>query len=527
MLDIAITNGWVIDGTGNPAFRADVGIAGDRIVVVGPLEGATARKVIDAAGRVVCPGFVDCHSHSDRTILANRPALSSLYQGVTTEIVGSCGMGVAPLSDINRADVAHDAGDAYAVDWMTFGEFLDRVAEGIGINMGFQVGHGALRSAVMAPPLDRPPSEDDMAAMERLLAESLDAGGIGLSFGLEFMPGRAADAEELRRLCAVAAARHRTTSWHVRNRDRRFEEAVDEALEVTRAAGARLQLSHLSAKPGSAPRAWNRVMEAVRLARDEGQDVQCDMIPYTVGPGELATILPDWASRGTPEEVRARLRDPETRRRLVAESDRYWLLFHRREWDKLTLARCPSHPEWLGMTFREIGAATGRDPFDCVYDILADEAETLSVGVNGVLFSEGDIQEWLADPLFAIAADGTTLPDSGSLTRLANHPNCYGWTPRVIQTLVRELRVLRLEEAIRKMTSMPAARFVGDRGILRRGMKADVIVFDPGRFTTRATFLAPHVYAEGMDDVVVNGRLALAEGSPTGELAGRVLGRCG
>ena len=525
MFDIIIANGWVIDGTGNPAFRGDVAVAGERIAEVGSLEGAAARTIIDATGRVVCPGFVDCHSHSDRTILANRAALSSLYQGVTTEIVGNCGMGVAPLSNLNRAEAAHDAGDAYAVDWTSFGEFLDRVEEGIGINMGFQVGHGVLRSSVMASPLDRPPTEGEMTAMERLLAASLDVGGIGLSFGLEFMPGRAADADELRRLCIVAASRHCTTSWHVRNRDRRFEEAVDEALAVTRSAGARLQLSHLSAKPGSAPRAWNRVMEAVRLARDEGQDVQCDMIPYTVGPGELATILPDWASRGTPEEVRARLRDPETRRRLAAESDRYWLLFYYREWDKLTLARCSSHPEWLGMTFREIGAATGQDPFDCVYDILADEAETLSVGVNGVLFSEGDIQEWLADPLFAIAADGTTLPDSGPLTRLANHPNCYGWTPRVVQTLVRELRVLRLEEAIRKMTSMPAARFVDDRGILRRGMVADVIVFDPSRFVTRATFMAPHVYAEGMEYVVVNGRLALAEGAPTGELAGRVLGR--
>jgi N-acyl-D-aspartate/D-glutamate deacylase len=317
------------------------------------------------------------------------------------------------------------------------------------------------------------------------------------------------------------------TAWHVRNRDRRFVEAVEEALAVTRAAGAGLQLSHLSAKPGSSPRAWNRCMEAVRLARSEGHDVQCDMIPYTIGPGGLSTILPDWATEGTIEEVQTRLRDREVRKKLVAESDRYWFLFYYREWDKLTLTRSRAHPEWIGMTLREIGEAAGKDPFDCVYDILADEGEGMfAAGVNGVLFSEGDVAEWISDPLFSIAADGMTLKDSGPLTQAGHHPNCYGWTPRVIQKYVRELRTMGLEEAIRKMTSLPTERFgLIDRGILRTDMMADVLVFDEQAFKTRATFLNPHVYAEGMDHVLVNGRLALEKGTPTGTLAGRVLGR--
>jgi len=357
------------------------------------------------------------------------------------------------------------------------------------------------------------------------VAEALDAGAIGLSFGLEFIPGRVADAEELRRLCVVAAERNKLTSWHVRNRDRKFVEAVDEAISVTRAAGASLQLSHLSAKPGSSPRSWNRVMEQVYLAREGGLDVQCDMIPYVAGPGKMSTILPTWATRGTVPEIQTRLRDPQTRELLMAESDRYWFLFYYREWDKLTLTSSCSHPDWVGLTFREIGDAAGKDPFDCVYDILADEGNMMdATKVNGVLFSEGDIVEWLSDPLFSIASDGFTSTDSGPLTSVANHPNCYGWTPTVIQKYVRELRVLRLEEAIRKMTSMPAARFgLTQRGILRAGMLADVVVFDDAKFQARSTYLKPHVYAEGIDFVIVNGQLALEDGTPTGRLAGRVL----
>jgi N-acyl-D-amino-acid deacylase len=524
MLDILIANGWVIDGTGNPGFPADVAVEGERIVAVGRLPQASAVRVIDARDKIVCPGFVDCHSHSDRSILPNRQALSNLYQGVTTEIVGCCGVGSAPVSDLGRQKMAETLGEVHLPRWQSVGEFLQRMAEGIGVNIGYQVGHNAVRQMAMAGPLDREPTETEMQCMERLVAEALDAGAIGLSFGLEFMPGRAAGREELRRLCRVAAERQRMTSWHVRNRDRCFEEAVEEALTVTRETGAGLQLSHLSAKPGSSSRAWNRVMEAVRLARHQGQDVQCDMIPYTVGPGALSAILPGWATQGTLGEVRARLRDPQLRRRLVTEADRYWLLFAYREWDKLTLARSVAHPQWIGMTLRQIGEMAGKDPFDCVYDLLADEGEGLGVGVNGTLFSEGDIIEWLADPLFSIASDGMTLPTEGPVARLAHHPNCYGWAPRVIQTFVHELRALRLEEAVRKMTSQPASRYVSDRGLLRAGMLADVIVWDEQRFRTRATYLVPQSYAEGVEQVIVNGQLALHDGVPTGLLAGRVLG---
>ena len=529
MFGILIRNGRIVDGTGNPWFPGDVAIDGSHIAAIGSLSEAEARLVIDAAGKVVCPGFVDCHSHSERTILANRKATSSIYQGVTTEIAGNCGMGFAPITDLSRPSMEKFVAfftPEVPVDWSGFGEWLDRIQRGTAMNIGLQVGHHVIRRAVMGME-DRAPTPDEMRTMENLVAESLDAGAIGLSFGLEFMPGRVADSEELRRLCAVVAARNKMTSWHVRNRDRKFTEAVAEAIEVTRSAGAGLQLSHLSAKPGSAPRAWNQVMELVYLARSQGQDVQCDMIPYVAGPGRLSTILPTWATQGTTAEVQKRLRDPEIRKILMAESDRYWLLFYYREWDKLTLTASQAHPEWVGMTFREIGEDAGKDPFECVYDILADEGESMDeTKINGVLFSEGDIVEWLSDPLFSIAADGFTTVDNGPLTAFSNHPNCYGWTPTVIGKYVREQRTLQLEEAICKMTSQPASRFgLYDRGLLREGMKADVIVFDEAQFTTRATYLKPHAYAEGMEWVLVNGQIALEQGVPTGALAGEVLGR--
>jgi N-acyl-D-aspartate/D-glutamate deacylase len=316
------------------------------------------------------------------------------------------------------------------------------------------------------------------------------------------------------------------TSWHVRNRDRRFIEAVQEAIDATRDAGAALQLSHLSAKPGSTPRAWNRCMELVRLARAQGQDVQCDMIPYTTGPGLLSAILPDWAVQGTPDEIAARLRQPAVRQQLLAQTDRYWLLFHFREWDKLTLTGHRAHPDWLGMTFREIGAAAGKDPFEVVFDLLAEAGEGLWVWINGMLFSEGDIIEWLSDPTFSIASDGFTATENGPLAAAANHPGNYGWTPTVIQKYVGELRAFSLETAILKMTSQPAARFgIYDRGLLRAGAYADVLIFDAQKFKTRATYLKPNVYAEGMEYVFVNGRAALDAGAPTRALAGRVLRR--
>jgi N-acyl-D-amino-acid deacylase len=529
MYDILIRNGKIMDGTGNPWFPADVGIVGDTIAEIGNLSSAEGELEINAAGKIVCPGFVDCHSHTDRKILANRQAASALLQGVTTEIVGNCGKGPAPITETSRSGmekILESFCPSVTVDWSTCGEYLDRLEEGIGVNLGYLVGHETIRRGAMGVEA-RAPSEDEMQEMERLVAESLDAGAIGLSFGLEFLPGRVADSEELRRLCRVAAARHKPTAWHVRNRDRRFLEAVREAIQVTRNVGARLQLSHLSAKPGSSPRAWNRVMEEVRLARAKGHDVQCDMIPYTIGPGRLSTILPDWATEGAIEEIQARLRDPETREKLKQESDRYWFLFYYREWDKVSVIHTNSHPDWIGMTFREIGEAEGKNPFDCVYDLLADEAESLhAVGVNGVLFSEGDIVEWLSDPLFSIASDGFTAKESGKGPEMGNHPACYGWTPRVIQRYVDERRIMSLEEAVRKMSSMPAARFdLYDRGVLRKDAVADVIVFSVDDFQTRATYQDPHTYAEGMSYVIVNGELAVDDGEVTDGLHGRVLGR--
>jgi N-acyl-D-amino-acid deacylase len=527
MFDVLIRGGRIIDGTGNPWFLGDIGILKDRIVAVGSIPEADAAVQINAHGKVVCPGFVDCHSHSDQTILANRQAASSLYQGVTTEFVGNCGLGFAPISERNRQAMTKAVGNTcpgVPLDWGEFAEFCDRIAEGTAINMGLLVAHGVVRRAVMGM-ADRCPTETEMVAMERLVDEALDAGALGISFGLEFMPGRAAHGEELRRLCAIAGRKDKITSWHVRNRDLQFLEAVDEAISVTREAGATLQLSHLSAKPGSGYRSWNRVMEAVRLARAEGHDVQCDMIPYKVGPGLMSAILPAWASQGSTQEIQARLRDRIVRKQLVAESNRYWFLFHDREWDKLTLTVSSSHPEWVGMTLRQIGESANKDPFECVFDILADEGEGMDqVWINGELFSEGDVAEWIADPLFSIASDGFTTTEGGPLSTLTNHPNCYGWTPTVVQKYVRELCLLSLESAIRKTTSMPAQRFgLMDRGILRPGMYADVIVFDEERFTTASTYGHPHIYAQGMEYVLVNGRLALQHGTLTGDLAGRVL----
>ncbi len=529
MYDILIRDGKIVDGAGAPWFRADLAIAGDKIVALGDLRDREAAVTLDAAGKIVCPGFIDAHSHSDLSIQANPTALSSLYQGVVTEIVGNCGLSVAPVSEISRPILRRQLRTPEpdpTLDWTTFADYLGRLAGQIAINIGAQVGHGSVRRAVLGHRA-QPPTEDDLRALERLTAESLDAGALGLSFGLEYAPGSDAGPEELRRLCAVAASRRKLTSWHVRNRDRRFEAAIAEAIDVTHAAGAALQLAHLSAKPGSSPRAWNRVMEQVHLARAAGDDIQCDMIPFVAGPGLLSAILPEWAWRGGPAEIQARLRDPATRRRLAEDSDRYWLMFHDRQWDRVVLATSRAHPEWVGLSFREIGERAGADPFEAVFDILADEGEGMEgIWITGFLFSEGDVIEWMRDPLFSIASDGFTARADAAWAPVANHPNSFGWTPLVIQKYVGEYRAMRLEEAIHKMTGMPAARFgLPDRGILRPGLQADVLVFDAARFKTRAAYAQPHHYAEGMEQVIINGQWALRDGRPTGARAGRLLTR--
>lgn len=529
-LDVLIAGGWIVDGTGNPAYPADIAIEDDRIVEVGRLPGATAARTIDATGRIVTPGFIDAHSHSDWTLLANPTAESAIRQGVTTEIVGNCGHSQAPIGDASRAattEFLRSYGYGRDATWDSFGSYLDVVREtGTSINYGFLIGHNSLRSAVgiTGPESD----EAQRSRMERLVAESLEQGALGLSTGLEFDPGRSAPREEIRRLAGAMRPYAGIYVSHVRNRSSEIVDATEEFFDYVAAAGGRGQFSHLNvrANTGAAPDAWEWAVERIARARREGVDALTDTISMTQGLGGMTAILPPWLLADGMEVGAERLRDPEIRRRLRTECDRYWRFIHRGEWHRVRLMASPEHPELNTLTFPEIAERRGTDEWDAYFDLLADAGGAMDrLLMFGDLYSEQHLADMVSSPLFMLAVDAvnsTTQP--GVLADRTRQPLVYAGQLTYLTKFVKETGLLRLEDAVRKMTSMPATHFgLGRRGLLAPGYAADVAVLDMERIRTPATIMDPAVYAEGVDHVLVNGTIVLDAGRHTGIRSGRPL----
>ena len=526
-LDVLIVGGTVVDGSGAPAKRADVGIEGDRIAFVGRANGATARRLVDATGRVVAPGVIDIHTHADFTLLEEPAGRSPLRQGVTTEVVGNCGQSYAPITDRNADTITQRSlswQPSVEVTWRSVGEYLERAADGNGVNCYFLVGHGAIRTAVLGFD-ERPATKDEVRGMARLVETALDEGARGLSFGLEYPPARAATAEEQTALATVVARRDGFVGCHMRNRDVDFEPNVDEILGVARDSGGRLQLSHFTAKPGTPDGAWERILGRVDQARVEGLDLGLDVYPYHTGPGFATAFLPEWAVTGGPTALLARLADREARTRIRGDYDRYWRFLAAGEWDRLSLAYSSAHPDWIGEQFDVLAGRLGVEPIDVLVRLFEDEGAGLGrVTVNGRLFSEAYVRECLTHPLFAIGSDGWRGTRDGGPDEVAHHPNCWGWVPKVLGEYVRDERVLPLEGAIHKMTGYPADRLaLIDRGRLSPGCYADVMVFDPAIVGTESTFARPAAQPVGISHVFVNGRAAVLDGQLTDERAGRLL----
>jgi N-acyl-D-amino-acid deacylase len=513
MLDVLIRDGMVVDGTGSPWTRADVGIAGRRVVAVGHLEGAGAGRTVDAAGLAVAPGFIDCHSHSDGGVLQNRGCESTLLQGVTTEVVGNCGSSPAPR-------VGPDG------QLTSFAAFLEEVdAGGLGANYAFLVGHGAIRRAVMGVQ-ERPPTEEEQGAMERLLAQSLDEGAYGLSTGLEFVPGRAATLTELIGLNRVLAGYDRVHATHQRNRNEGFEASVAEAIAHSEPAGVRLQIAHNNARYGSPPGAWERVMEQIEGARRRGLDVSCDTTTYTRGGGGMSAVLPPWLLDAGPAEAARRLGDPVVREKVKGDCRRYWLRVADGKWDELWLGRTVNSQQHFGKSFLEIAEELRRvDPMDAYLDILAGEGEHLTgAGMFGVVKDEAHLRQMLTHPLYAAEAYARSAPLEGPLAQRVNHPASFGWTAYILGTCAREKGWLSLESAVHKMTGMPAGKFrLAGRGLLRPGMAADVVLFDPATIKDNASFETPRRSPNGIRLVLVNGVPAVEEGRLQGPFAGGVI----
>ncbi|HET7388250.1 MAG TPA: amidohydrolase family protein [Nocardioidaceae bacterium] len=529
-VDVAIRNGLLVDGTGAPARREDVGIAGDRVVQVGRVDAAPTE--IDAAGLVVAPGFVDPHSHSDWTLHANRDAISTLQQGVTTEIVGNCGITNAPISDVSlEAASARLAAYGYPgpVRWRSFGDYLvDVETGGTGQNLAFFVGHSTLREA--AGISGGTVTEDAATRMEDLLRDAMEAGALGMSSGLEYSLGASAGTGELRRLAKVVGAYGGMYASHVRNRDAAIMESIEEFVSILEAGGGiDGQISHLNVRhdTNAPPDGWRRAVDLMSTARGRGLDVQADTTPFRQGLGVMTGLLPGWLLDDGHQAAADRLGDPLVRSRLRGECDRYWRFVHKGQWQRVRLQNSPQFPELNGLTFVEIARHRRQDEWDAYFDVLQAAGSGMgNLIMVGDLFTEEHLAEMVSHPLFSLGVDAYSSVDSGPLSEITTSPLSYSGHVHYLTHHVRDQKTLTLEEAVRKMSAMPARRFgLTGRGLVREGYFADLVVFDFEQLTSASTFEHPAVYPDGVRLVVVNGAVAVDGGRRTGRRDGRVLRR--
>jgi N-acyl-D-amino-acid deacylase len=527
MFDLKIEGATVIDGTGAAGSRADVGIRDDTIVAAGDLSREPAGRTLNAAGKVLTPGFIDMHSHSDWRLWANRRAESKVRQGVTTEVVGNCGFSPAPVSPGHLEEFRGFAlylPRGMDFRWRSMGEYLDAFdAQGTALNVVQLVGHGTLRVAAMGF-ARRPPTGQELAEMQRQLAQAVEDGAWGLSTGLIYAPGSYATTEEIVEVARAARGRGIYAS-HIRGEGANLLEAVAEAIRIGREANLPVQVSHI--KAAGRPN-WGKVPEALALidaAADGGLDVMADVYPYTASSTSLRTLLPDWALEGGLDAMLARLADPATRDRIRREVEAPATgqgLLDRIGWENILIAWAPARRDAEGRRLSELAAARGIDPVDAVFEVLRDARGVAAI----ILFQldERDLRYALAHPRVVIGSDGSALATYGELAEGKPHPRSYGTFPRVLGEYAREQRVLSLSQAVHKMTGLPARRLgFRDRGTIRAGARADLVVLDPKRVADRATYEDPHRYPVGVEHVLVNGSFVIKDGEHSGSLPGRVL----
>lgn len=533
--DLLIRGGTLVDGSGTPGVPADVGVVGDRVTAVGDLSAVVpgdVRQEIDAKGRVVCPGFIDPHGHSDVSLFVDGALASHLRQGFTTQLSGNCGSTVAPVTPTGRELVETELRiHRVTARWSTFAQYLEAVeSERLGPNVAFLAGHGTIRGSVIGTEA-RPPTRDELATMTRELDAALEAGAFGLSTGLIYAPGVHAAAPEIVEMVRTATRKGGLYATHMRNESAGVFDALDEAVDTIRAAGdgARLQVSHLKA---GARAVWGRGAEAVeRLehARAAGVDVAADQYPYTAAATSLAVILPPALLAVGVDECVAALNEPGVRARVRSEIERgvsgWENVAADPGWAGIRISWSASHVDWAGRSIAAIAGELRTDPTEVALDILVDDRLDTSIVID--CMDEADVAAILAVPWIAVCTDAEgRRPGDPILDVGAPHPRTYGTTARVLGRYVRGRRTLPLETAIAKMTSVPAARIrLVDRGILREGAFADIVVFDPVTVADTASYERPSIHPTGIDDVIVNGRAAVLSGRETGQRPGRLLRR--
>ena len=527
MLDILVKNGTVVDGTGAPAFKADVGVAEGRVALVAQAVGQEAARTIDAQGLHVAPGFIDPHTHSDLPLLVDPRAESKIRQGVTTEVIGNCGFSPAPLQGAAVEETRTKAQNfGLEITWRDMGGYLDRLrSPGTALNVVPLVGHNTVRGSVLGYD-DVQPTADQQAQMERLVAEAMEQGARGLSTGLYYPPGYYAQIEEVIGLASVAARYGGIYASHVRSESDLLLEAIAEAVDIGERAGIAVEIAHLKLE---SYRNWaniDQVTATLDAAQARGVRLGCDQYPYVACSTWLPAMLPYWAQAGGSKAVAARLRDPQVRAQLRKDWKENRVDWDNRtgvrDWSDVLVSDSPNSPQVLGKSIAEIAEAGGKDPLEAAFDLIV-ATEGLAAGVWFTQLEE-NVQTLMRHPLVVVGSDGSSLKPEGVLGQRKVHPRSYGTFPRVLGRYVREEGVLSLEQAVKKMTSVTAGRFgLADRGVVRVGAWADLVLFDAETVADKATFTHPHQYPVGIPYVMVNGQVVVDGGDHTGVLAGRVL----
>ncbi len=525
--DLLIRGARVVDGTGAPEITADVAVVGDRVVAVGTGLSHEAERVLEAAGLHLAPGFIDAHTHSDLALLADPRAASKTHQGVTTEVIGNCGSSAGPVASSAAADLqAELALLGLELNWRSLGDYLARLRQtGAAVNVVPLVGHNTVRAAAMGLEPGRP-TPAQQAAMERLVETAMDEGARGLSSGLYYPPGFFADTDEVVGLATVAARHGGVYASHIRSESDAVVAAVEEAIEVGVRAGLPVEIAHVKV---SGYRNWDqidRVIETLDRARHRGAEVGCDQYPYAASSTWLAAMLPYWAQTGTGAQIATRLAQPDVRARLhqdQADDPAGWENRSGvRDAAQILVVSCHARPEAVGRTLADLAQEEGTAPLEAACDLLV----ACQGQVGCVWFSQQPavVRRLLQLPMVAIGSDASAVAPDGILGRQATHPRAYGTFARVLSHYVRTEPTLSLPEAIRRMTSLPAGRFgLVDRGVIRPGAWADLVVLDAAQVSDEATFTEPHRFPRGITHVIVNGCPVIDQGRHTGARPGRIL----
>lgn len=522
-LDLKLSGGTVVDGTGDDRFKADIGIKDGRIEEIGDLEELAAYREYNIEGLIIAPGFIDIHSHSKYSILANPKATGKVYQGVTTEVVGNCGSSAAPVTD-RSAEAVQDSLAKYnlKLGWQSFTGYFEEIeTKGTALNLASLVGHGLLRKSIMGDEPRRPTSRE-LTEMKQLLAAALEDGAWGLSTGLIYPPSSYAATEELIDLAQVAAEYSGIYSTHLRDEGDELITAVKEAIKIGREAGVSVEISHHKAIGKQNWGKVNKTLELISRARADGIDINCDMYPYLATSTGLAALLPSKIKEGGKEKVLKRLQNGKS----VEEIKEYWQQKQQPTdyWNKILISEVSSeqNKHLEGKNIVQIAEKRNQEPTEVVIDLLIEEE--LQISMVKFSISETDLQKVLKFCGTMISSDSLTRVKDGLLDQGKPHPRAYGSFPRVIDKFVKDKGLLTLEEAVKKMSYLPAQKLgLNNRGQITVGNKADLAVFDLTDFKDQATYQRPHNYAQGLKYLIINGQPVIEKAQQTSALSGRVL----